>query len=390
MPADTHQLFLVHYHEIGLKGKNRGRFENQLVKNIQTSLKEFPGTSPRRLSGRVIVDLPEDAPVDAIGDRIGRVFGVANYSLAIRCESDIETIRNVAWSVARQSEFETFKVAAKRADKLFPLNSVGVNVDVGSHIQVLSGAQVRMADPDLTCYVEISHQGTFVYTLKHPGPGGLPVGANERALSLLSSGIDSPVASYRIMKRGVRLAFIHFHSHPYTNRASQHNTEELVRILTGYQYKSSLYLVPFLELQRHVMTHAPAGYRVILYRRAMFRIAEAVAASEGSQALVTGENVGQVASQTLSNLRAIEEVTALPILRPLAGHNKEEIIKEARQIGTYEISTEPYEDCCTVFIPKHPETRANLNTVRGIESRLNMSELINRTVQATEIKRFEF
>ena len=188
----------------------------------------------------------------------------------------------------------------------------------------------------------------------------------------------------------MHLDFIHFHSHPYTNRNSQRNTEELVRILTGYQYRSNLYLVPFIELQKHVMTHAQAGYRVILYRRAMLRIADAIATSEGGMALVTGENVGQVASQTLSNMKAIEEVTALPVLRPLAGHNKEEIINEARSIGTYEISTEPYEDCCTVFVPKHPETRAHLNTVHAIESKLDLPDLIDQTVQATEVKRFEF
>jgi thiamine biosynthesis protein ThiI len=390
MSTDIQQLYLVHYHEIGLKGKNRGRFENQLVKNLHIALKELPEVSPRRLSGRVIVDVPENAPVEEIGRRIGRVFGVANYSLALRCPSDIEAIRETAWSVAQKTDFASFKIAARRSDKRFPLNSDGVNRDVGAHVQGLSKADVRMADPDLTIHVEISSQGTFVYTEKAPGPGGLPVGANERALSLLSSGIDSPVASYRIMKRGVRLAFIHFHSHPYTNRNSQRNTEELVRILTGYQYRSTLYLAPFIELQRHVMTNAPTGYRVILYRRAMLRIAEAVAASEGALALVTGENVGQVASQTLSNMRAIEEVTTLPVLRPLAGHNKEEIIQEARKIGTYEISTEPYEDCCTVFVPKHPETRADLDTVHDIESDLDLPALIDQTVQATEVKRFEF
>jgi len=193
-----------------------------------------------------------------------------------------------------------------------------------------------------------------------------------------------------MMKRGVHLAFLHFHSQPYTNRNSQRNTEALVDLLTRHQYRSRLHLVPFVEIQRKVMTDAEARYRVILYRRAMFRIAEAVADQEGAQALVTGENVGQVASQTLSNMRAIEEVTPLPVLRPLAGDNKDEIIRQARDIGTYDISIAPYEDCCSLFVPKHPETRADLDTVRRMESRLDLNPLIEETLAATEVKEFRF
>ena len=389
MDSTARQVILVHYHEIGLKGKNRGRFERQLVDNLRTSLKDIPGISVQRITGRIVLTLPADAPVDVIQDRLRHVYGIAKYSLAAQPEAELEAIRDTAWEVVKDKPFGSFKVATKRSDKRFPVNSDGVNRDVGAHIQGLSRADVRMEDPDLTCYVEISPQGTFVYTEKRAGAGGLPVGVNERAMSLLSSGIDSPVASYRIMKRGVRLSFIHFHSAPYTNRNSQRNTEELVRILTNYQYRSTLYLVPFVEIQRHIMGHAVPGYRVILYRRAMFRIAEAIASAEGALALVTGESVGQVASQTLSNMRAIEEVTTLPVLRPLAGDNKDEIVDEARRIGTYEVSIEPYEDCCTVFVPKHPETRADLDTVRDIEAQLDYPALIDQTVSATEVKRFE-
>jgi thiamine biosynthesis protein ThiI len=192
------------------------------------------------------------------------------------------------------------------------------------------------------------------------------------------------------MKRGVQLSFVHFHSQPYTNKNSQRNTEELVNLLTRHQYKSTLYLVPFVEIQKQIMTIAPTGYRVILYRRYMFRIAESLAKSDGALALVTGENVGQVASQTLSNMRAIEEVTTLPILRPLSGDNKEEIIIDARKIGTYETSIEPYEDCCTVFVPKHPETRADLDKIREIEANLDIDELYEQTVAQTEVKQFTF
>jgi thiamine biosynthesis protein ThiI len=385
MDAVSERVVLIHYHEIGLKGRNRGRFEQQLLTNMARALKGLPRGAVRRLSGRIVLELAPDTDTGAIRKRLADVFGIANFSEAVRVPNAIEHIRAGAWDVVRRQDFGSFKIAARRGDKNFPLTSEEINRDVGAHVQALSRAQVKLDDPDLTCHIEVSYQGAFIYTGKLPGPGGLPVGANERAVSLLSSGIDSPVASYKTMKRGVRLSFVHFHSQPYTNRSSQRNTEELVRVLTRYQYRSTLYLVPFVEIQRRVMTHAPPGYRVILYRRAMLRIAEAIAEREGAQALVTGESVGQVASQTLSNMRAIEEVTALPVLRPLSGDNKEEIIDLARAIGTYDISIEPYEDCCTVFVPKHPETRANLNTVYEIEPKLDLPPLIDQALKSTDV-----
>lgn len=390
MGAAHERVVLIHYHEIGLKGRNRGRFERQLCTNITRALKGLPRGAVRRLSGRIILELPPDAGVGAIRERLLDVFGIANFSKAIRVPNAIEHLRAGAWDTVRQGDFRSFKIAARRGDRSFPLTSEEINRDVGAHVQTLSRARVMLDDPDMTCFIEVTYQGAFIYTGKIPGPGGLPVGANERAVSLLSSGIDSPVASYKTMKRGVRLSFVHFHSQPYTNRSSQRNTEELVRVLTRYQYRSTLYLVPFVEIQRRVMTHAPPGYRVVLYRRAMLRIAEAIAEREGAQALVTGESVGQVASQTLSNLRAIEEATPLPVLRPLSGDNKEEIIDLARRIGTYDISIEPYEDCCTVFVPKHPETRASLKTVHEIEPGLDLPPLIEQALKATDVKTTKF
>ncbi len=381
---------LIHYHEIGLKGKNRGRFERRLMININRALKDVPCGKLERLSGRMMLALTSESPIDVIRERLSTVFGIANFSEAVVAKRNIEAIRETAWILAQKADFQSFKIVTRRGDKTFPLNSDQINRDVGKHIQTLSGARVLMDNPDLICFIEIAPQRIFIYTEKIPAPGGLPVGSNERAVSLLSSGIDSPVASYKIMKRGVKLTYVHFHSQPYTNRNSQRNTEDLVRLLTRHQYVSDLYLVPFVEIQRHIMTQAPASYRVILYRRAMLRIAEAIAEKVDAQALVTGENVGQVASQTLSNMRAIEEVTPLPILRPLAGDNKEEIINEARRIGTYQISIEPYEDCCSVFVPKHPETRANLEKVREIESTLDLAPLIAQTLEQTERKTFKF
>ncbi len=381
---------LIHYHEIGLKGKNRGKFERRLMTNITRALKDVPCGKLERLSGRMMLALTSESPIDVIRERLSTVFGIANFSEAVVAKRNIEAIRETTWALAQKADFESFKIVTKRGDKTFPLNSDQINRDVGKHIQTLSGARVLMDNPDLICFIEIAPQRIFIYAEKIPAPGGLPVGSNERAVSLLSSGIDSPVASYKIMKRGVKLTYVHFHSQPYTNRNSQRNTEDLVRLLTRHQYVSDLYLVPFVEIQRHIMTRAPASYRVILYRRAMLRIAEAIAQKVDAHALVTGENVGQVASQTLSNIRAIEEVTPLPILRPLSGDNKEEIINEARRIGTYQISIEPYEDCCSVFVPKHPETRANLEKVREIESTLDLAPLIIQTLEQTERKTFKF
>ena len=382
------RIFLIHYHEIGLKGRNRARFEAQLCRNIERALKNVPHGRLRRISGRLLLRIRPDSPTGTIADRLRCVCGIANFSEATQTASAMDAIRETAWAVVQKARFDSFKVATKRSDKTFPMTSEEINRDVGAYLQHRSQAQVKMLNPDLTCFIELSMQGTFIYTAKCPGPGGLPVGVSERAVSLLSSGIDSPVASYRMMKRGVHLVFVHFHSQPYTDRNSQRNTELLVRILTRYQFCSDLYLIAFVEIQRHIMTHAPPEYRVILYRRAMLLIAESIATSEGASALVTGENVGQVASQTLSNIRAIEDASSLPVLRPLSGHNKEEIITEARQIGTYETSIEPYEDCCAVFVPKHPETKADLETVQKIESRLALEPLIAKALENAETKQF--
>ena len=384
------RFILIHYHEIGLKGKNRGRFERRLMTNITRALKDVPCGKVERLSGRMMLALTSESPIDVIRERLLTVFGIANFSEAVVAKRNIEAIRETAWALAQKADFRILQNCHQTRRQNLSLNSDQINRDVGKHIQTLSGARVLMDNPDLTCFIEIAPQRIFIYAEKIPAPGGLPVGSNERAVSLISSGIDSPVASYKIMKRGVKLTYVHFHSQPYTNRNSQRNTEDLVRLLTRHQYVSDLYLVPFVEIQRHIMTRAPASYRVILYRRAMLRIAEAIAEKVDAQALVTGENVGQVASQTLSNMRAIEEVTPLPILRPLAGDNKEEIINEARRIGTYQISIEPYEDCCSVFVPKHPETRANLERVREIESTLDLAPLIAQTLEQTERKTFKF
>jgi thiamine biosynthesis protein ThiI len=248
---------------------------------------------------------------------------------------------------------------------------------------------VQLKDPDLTCHIEIVEKIALLFTERLRGRGGLPMGISGRAVSLISSGIDSPVASYKIMKRGVEIVFVHFHSQPYTSRSSQRNVEEIVSVLTRHQYRSTLYLVPFIDVQQKIVEGAPSSHRVVLYRRVMLRIAEQIALKERARALVTGENVGQVASQTLSNILAINEVVALPVLRPLAGEDKEEIVAAAQRIGTYDISIEPYEDCCSLFVPRHPETHANVQTVRDMEARLGLDPVIEQVIAASEVKMFE-
>jgi thiamine biosynthesis protein ThiI len=386
---DAEKLILIHYHEIGLKGKNRGRFENQLISNISKTMKDVPTGQVRRIGGRLYLELTEDSPLDTIRERLSWVFGVANYSVATKVPNDMDAIREEAWSASEKVDFGSFKVATRRSDKTFPFNSNDINRDVGAYIQEKSKADVRMDDPDLTCFIELTSNGTFIYATKETGPGGLPVGSNEKAVSLISSGIDSPVASYKIMKRGVTLVFVHFHSQPYTNRNSERNVEELVQHLTRHQHRAKLYSVPFVDIQRHIMQFGLEGYRVVLYRRAMLRIGEAIANKERAHCMVTGDNVGQVASQTLMNLRAVEEVTLMPVLRPLAGDNKDEIIVQAKKIGTYEISIEPYEDACTVFLPKHPTTRASLDRVHECEAQMDLDSLIGQAITATTVKVIE-
>lgn len=387
---NDHFMLIRYNGEIALKGKNRTKFQWQLMTNISCALKGVSCGNVQRLGARMILALTSESPRDIIREHLSAVFGIANFSEAIIVGRDIKAIREAAWEIAEKVNFKSFKIITRRSDKSFPLNSDQINRDIGTHLQTMSGAVVKMDNPDFTCFIEITPQAIFISTEKIPGPGGLPVGSSERAVSLISSGIDSPVASYKLMKRGVKLTYVHFYSQPYTNRNSQRNTEDLVCLLNRHQYVSDLYLVPFFEIQRHIMTHVPASYRVIFYRRAMLRIAEVIAKRVHAVAIITGDSVGQVASQTLSNMRAIDEVTTVPILRPLAGYDKQEIISQARRIGTYEISTEPYEDCCSAFVPKHPETYSNLEKVRDIESTLNLNPLLEQTIEQTQCKTFKF
>ncbi|MBI4531478.1 MAG: tRNA 4-thiouridine(8) synthase ThiI [Candidatus Latescibacteria bacterium] len=384
------RLIIIHYHEIGLKGGNRAWFERHLLRNVEHALKGLPHGGVRRISGRLLLCLHEDSPVSAITDRLRYVFGIAYVSEAVAVRQEMGAIKEAAWDLLQTRAFISFKVETKRSNKAFPLTSPQINAEVGAYLKERSGARVDLDHPDLTCSLEIVEKYALLSVDRIDGPGGLPVGVSEKAVVLLSSGIDSPVASYRMMKRGVTLVFVHFHSAPYTSKASQRNAERLVHVLTRYQFTSVLYLVPFIDIQREIMIETPTPSRVILYRRAMVRLATLIARCEGAAALVTGENIGQVASQTLSNIAVIEEMTPLPILRPLAGDDKGEIIRMAQRIDTYDISIEPYEDCCSLFVPEHPETRANLEEVKAVESRLDLEALIQKAIDNAERKMIEW
>ena len=380
------KLFLVHYGEIGLKGKNRSFFEKKLAQNIKLSLKGMGCTEVRRIYGRILVMLHPEANVAAIQERLGKVMGIAHFELALAAEPTINAIQAAALELVKGRQFKTLKVETKRANKRFPLTSPEVSAAVGAHLLNATGASADMHTPDLRCNIEIVDEAAYIYVEKIRGVGGLPVGASGKVLIMLSGGIDSPVAAWRMMKRGVKALFVHFYSYPYTDKASLEKVEELAEILATWNYRTQVYLVSFAEVQREIVTQTPAPFRVILYRRMMVRIAQQIAAAARAECLVTGESLGQVASQTLGNLRAIEEVAEIPILRPLIGDDKAEIMDLAERIGTFEISTLPHDDCCSLFVPKHPATNASLEAVQEAEAALDINALVKLAVESVEKK----
>lgn len=380
------KLYLVHYGEVGLKGKNRAFFEKKLVQNIKMSLKGMGCAEVRRIYGRLLVMLRPEADVEAIRGRLGKVMGIAHFELALETALDINAIRAAALELVKDQQFKTLKVETKRANKRFPLTSPEISARVGATLLGATGASADMYTPDLRCNIEIVDEAAYVYVEKIRGVGGLPVGASGKVLVMLSGGIDSPVAAWRMMKRGVKALFVHFYSYPYTDKASLEKVEELVTILASWNYRTLIYLVPFAEVQREIVTQTPAPYRVILYRRMMVRIAQQIASAAKAECLVTGESLGQVASQTLGNLRVIEEAAEIPILRPLVGDDKAEIMELAENIGTFEISTLPHDDCCSLFVPDRPATNASLEAIEAAEAALDVDTLTKLAVESLEKK----
>ncbi|HEY7188143.1 MAG TPA: tRNA uracil 4-sulfurtransferase ThiI [Vicinamibacterales bacterium] len=381
---------VVHYQELALKGKNRPWFLGRLVRNLRRATSDLDVQNVRALMGRIEVVLGPDASREVVGDRIRRVFGIANFSYARRTPLDLDVVAASILQDLADRTCESFRVSVRRADKRFPLTSPQVEREVGGRIKQAKGWRVNLDEPELEIHVELLTDQAFYFFGKERGAGGLPTGTGGRVVCLLSGGIDSPVAAHRIMKRGCTATFVHFHSYPILSRASQEKARELVQLLTRWQQRSTLYLVPFGEVQQQVVLAVPPPMRVVVYRRLMLRIAETIARSRKALALVTGDSIGQVASQTLENLAVVGDVATLPIFRPLIGMDKSEITAEAQAIGTYPISIIPDQDCCTLFTPRNPLTRARLEEIETAEGALPIDDLVGRAVQDAVVEWCEF
>jgi tRNA uracil 4-sulfurtransferase len=387
----TMDSVVVHYQEIALKGNNRPWFIARLVRNLREATADLGVRDVRVLMGRIEVVLDGDADWPRVRDRLARVFGVANFAKAGRAPLDVDAIAGaILADLDNGIRPRTFRVSARRADKRFPLTSPQIEREVGGRIKEAKGWTVDLDDPEFTIHVEALTNDAFYYFGKEPGAGGMPVGVSGRVACLLSGGIDSPVAAWRLMRRGCRVLLVHFHSYPILSRASQEKARELARLLTQFQFHSRLFLVPFGEIQQQVTLSVAPPLRVVIYRRLMMRIAERIGRSHRAQALVTGEVVGQVASQTLENLAEINRVVSMPVLRPLIGMDKDEITAEAQRLGTYPISIIPDQDCCTLFTPRHPATKARREEVERAEATLPIEEIVERAAAAAAMEEFKF
>ena len=378
------KLFSIHYAEVGLKGKNRVFFEKRLANNIKLALRGTGYAEVKRLHDRILVHLGHHANISEIKQRLQQVMGIAYFDLSCRTENDLAAIKAAALQHVRDVPCDSLKVETRRADKTFPLTSPEVSAEVGGYLVKETGKRADMHTPDLTCWIKITHNAAYISTEKIQGIGGLPVGVSGKVLVMLSGGIDSPVAAWQMIKRGAKAVFIHFYSYPYTDKASLEKVLEIAEILAVSNYRSTIYLVPFADLQQTIVTATPTPFRVLLYRRMMTRIAQRVATMADAEALVTGESLSQVASQTLTNLRTIEAIAEIPILRPLIGEDKAEIIEKAQRIGTFDVSTRPHQDCCSLFVPKHPATRASLTELADAESGLDIDTLVEDALNNLE------
>lgn len=381
---------IVHTNEIVLKGGNRSVFEKRLLENIKARFPAGAGLRFERRQTGVLIRADEAFDVVAVRDaeeRLRAVFGIAYATFAGRCPADMDAIG--AQAVAAVPEGTVFRVTTRRSDKRFPLTSPEVNKRIGARIlSEVKGTKVDLHRPDVTVRIDIGDGEAFVAVRRIPGPGGLPTGTAGDVVALLSGGIDSPLAAWKVMRRGCRATFVHFHSYPHVGRESIEKVERLAHTLDRYQLDSTLYLVPFAEVQRGIVARCDPRMRVILYRRAMLRIAEAVAGKTDALALVTGDAIGQVASQTLENLRTVSAAVNLPIYRPLIGDDKQDIVDAARRIGTYDISIEPHDDCCSLFVPPDPLTRSMPEQAVREEAKFDHAAMEETALRAADVRVF--
>lgn len=377
---------LIRYGELGLKGKNINTFLVRLQQNIQQALIKYQNIKVKRTQGRLIILLNGHDPDDII-EICQEIFGIQSLSLAIKIENDETQIKETSVKLlSEEKDSETFKVNTKRAFKEFPVGSMQMNHSLGAHIlRELPHFSVDVHEPDIELRVEIRAEGTYIMSEIIYGPGGLPVGTAGKSMLLLSGGIDSPVAGYLMMKRGIELEMVHFHSPPFTSERAKQKVLDLTKKLTKYNPQIKVHLVPFTEIQQQIAKHYPSNYSMTIMRRIMMQISESLCSKEKILSMTTGESLGQVASQTMASMNAINEVTTLPILRPLVAMDKEEIIDVSKKIDTYEISIQPYEDCCTVFVPKHPITNPRRDKVVAIEQSYDLTKEINEAIEETKV-----
>ena len=385
---------IVHYGELALKGKNRPWFTSMLVRTIESSLAGLDVIDVRPMVGRIVIRVGPGARWDEIRARLSRLPGIGNFARATHVAPDLDAIASAtavaAAAMAADTDVRSFRVTARRADKRFATPTPVVEREVGRQVQEATGWPVDLDKPHLHIRVEILTNDAYFHFRKEPGTGGLPIGTSGKVMALLSGGIDSPVAAWRLIRRGSRAHFVHFHSYPILSRTSQDKVRELVNRLTQYQLRSRLWLVPFGGIQQKVVVDVPPSLRVVVYRRLMMRIAERLAVANGARALVTGDAVGQVASQTIDNLAAVGEVTRLPILRPLIGFHKEEITVDAQRLGTYETSIIPDEDCCTLFTPRYPTTHARPGEAEVAEKTLDIQAMVDGAIAEAVLEEFRF
>ena len=388
------EIFLLKLGEIVLKGANRKQFENRLKANVARRMHPFGDFKVSILQSTVYVEPQDDqCDVDGAWEACQTIFGVVSLCRCRPCEKDLDAIYAaiLAYLGDDLAAASSFKVESKRSDKRFPLNSIQISQHIGGMLaEAFPHVAVDVHNPEYTVYVEVRAFAAYVHGPAEPGAGGLPTGVGGRAAVLLSGGIDSPVAGYMIAKRGVELECIHFFSYPYTSELAKDKVLELARRMTRYCGRMSVNVVGFTEIQEAIRDHCPEEYFTIIMRRFMMRISERIARDHGCGCLVTGENLGQVASQTMQAMAVTHAVVQLPVFHPLIGMDKEEIVTIARKIDTLETSILPYEDCCTVFTPKHPKTKPKLAAVETVESRLDVEGLIERALQNTEIVKVRY
>ncbi len=380
---------LIHYAgEIGIKGKNRPLFEKKLLDNIRSSIRKIGYNKLKKTYRRISIELKSDYEKDKILNLLSCIPGIAYYCLAETCPLNIEEIKNTALNLAKKLNPKTFCISTNRSNKNFNLQSGEINETVGKYITENLKNKVDLEHHDLVIFIEIAEDKAYLYTKKIKGLGGLPVGVTGKLIALISGGIDSPVAALRMLKRGCSIVLLHFHNYSQHSQNVKNKILDLSKILSKFQFKTKLYNIDFKLIQQEIVKKIPSEFRMIIYRRLMFKIGEEFLKKELASGFVTGDSLAQVASQTIENLQVINEITKFPIFSPLIGSDKLDIIKEAKEIGTYDISVLPYEDCCSYLVAQHPITKSNLEEIKKLEEKLNINELIQLALKNYEYKEF--